>query len=573
MAKMIPARISDSVISNAERKIFALFENDPATENWIVLHSLGLTEHDTVIFGEVDFVVIAPGLGIFCLEIKGGRVSRQDGVWAFTNRFGTVSIKKRSPFDQAREGMFSLQKAVKKRFANDSHICRLIYGYGVMFPDIEFDVSSTEHEKWQIYDLTSSGQPVSRYIKRLSDNTIWKWESLYGHLGQEMLPTRKDALDVGGFLRCDFERAIPLCQQIGTAESNLIKLTQEQFRCIDQYEDNKRCLVKGPAGTGKTLIAIETARRAIKKGERAALFCYNAKLGEWLKTQFSNEELATLHVGTFHSFLTATAKKHGMNYFPQNDDNGNFFEADLPLAVAGLLNNEEPLFDRVIIDEAQDLVAENYLLAIDAMLKNGLERGCWNFFGDFEQQAIFSSARTGLDIIDALESFAGFATVKLTVNCRNTKNIGQEILLVTDLKSRYLPTAVDGPKVVYKQFATEEEQAGMLAVLFDELKAKGIKKEQIVILSPVQLASSVVSKEGLRKFDIRDTDESGRYAFSTIQAFKGLESTVIILVDITTYNRKNLMYVALSRARTALYVFENANAKSERMVLFRGLLQ
>src|SRR5579864_8529486 len=114
MARMIPPCLSDDVRSAAERRVFNLLETDPETHDWVVLHSLGLARHVKRVYGEIDFVVLAPGLGIVCLEVKGGRVSRQGGTWTFTDRFGSVSKRTLSPFMQAREGMFSLLNAVKR---------------------------------------------------------------------------------------------------------------------------------------------------------------------------------------------------------------------------------------------------------------------------------------------------------------------------------------------------------------------------------------------------------------------------------------------------------------------------
>ena len=88
MARMIPPYISDEVKSRGERQIFDLFQNDPATADWVVLHSLGLSQHIKRLYGEIDFLVLAPGLGVFCLEVKSGEVQRRQGVWQFTNRYG-----------------------------------------------------------------------------------------------------------------------------------------------------------------------------------------------------------------------------------------------------------------------------------------------------------------------------------------------------------------------------------------------------------------------------------------------------------------------------------------------------
>lgn len=55
MAIMIPSVISPEVKSPAERKIFEWFQSVPGTDDWIVLHSMGITTHNKVIYGEIDF--------------------------------------------------------------------------------------------------------------------------------------------------------------------------------------------------------------------------------------------------------------------------------------------------------------------------------------------------------------------------------------------------------------------------------------------------------------------------------------------------------------------------------------
>ena len=108
MAKMIPSVISPEIKSNAEKHIFEWFRDAPSTGDWIVLHSLGIANHNRIIHGEVDFFVLAPYMGLFALEVKGGRVSRNNGIWLFTNRYGKTSTKSRGPFDQAWEGAHSI---------------------------------------------------------------------------------------------------------------------------------------------------------------------------------------------------------------------------------------------------------------------------------------------------------------------------------------------------------------------------------------------------------------------------------------------------------------------------------
>ena len=136
MAKMIPSAISPQVKSVAERKIYEWFKNDPITKDWVVFHSLGIENHQTVVFGEIDFLVCASNLGVFALEVKGGRISRKEGVWVYTDKYGVEHEKARGPFEQASEGMYSVKEQLKKRTENRS-VKNAMCGYGVMFPDIE----------------------------------------------------------------------------------------------------------------------------------------------------------------------------------------------------------------------------------------------------------------------------------------------------------------------------------------------------------------------------------------------------------------------------------------------------
>ena len=52
MAKMIPSVLSPEIKSAAEKHIFEWFRDDPRTNDWIVLHSLGMSNHNRVMHGE-----------------------------------------------------------------------------------------------------------------------------------------------------------------------------------------------------------------------------------------------------------------------------------------------------------------------------------------------------------------------------------------------------------------------------------------------------------------------------------------------------------------------------------------
>ena len=117
---MIPRSIP-RCISNAEHRVFDSLMNDTdqRTRDWIVLHSLGVSQHHYretpekpgKRYAEIDFIIIT-NYCVVALEVKGGQVSCTEGVWRFTDRYGQTSVKHEGPYKQVSDAMFSLQTLV-----------------------------------------------------------------------------------------------------------------------------------------------------------------------------------------------------------------------------------------------------------------------------------------------------------------------------------------------------------------------------------------------------------------------------------------------------------------------------
>lgn len=573
MAKMIPSVISPEIKSVAERRIFEWFRDDPTTEDWIVLHSLGISNHNKVLHGETDFFVLVPYKGLFALEVKGGRVRRNDGIWSFTNKYGNVSTKERGPFDQAWDGIFSIIGDIKSKLdGNHRYLKTVFFGIGVMFPDVEYGTVGCDESQWQVFDC-NDGKNVGEYINRLFIGSSQRWEELYGYkVPVERLPSEDDIRYIAALLRGDFDKAVAMSVQIRYSEEELIRLTNEQYRCIDQLDDNKRCLIQGGAGTGKTLIAVEEAKKAAASGQKVALFCYNKNLGDWFEKYFEDapSNLKPKYAGTFHRFMIRMIKRNGMRLnFPEEEyGQESFYTDDIPLYARQALIELREKFDKIIVDEAQDLVTEKYLDVFDACLQGGLSRGRCTMLGDFSQQAIYSSSKTGEDLKNMLEDRTSFIRFKLTVNCRNTKAICEEITTVTGFEApSEVWSKVDGMPVEYMTYSDDDEQKEKLTGIIASLLDNHISPKKISILSPVKRENSVVS--AVDKYEIKDykTYSNNKLSFCTIQAFKGLENSVVILTDIKSIADKKLMYIALSRARSGLYILESDEARNEYIKL------
>ena len=406
-----------------------------------------------------------------------------------------------------------------------------------------------------------------------------KWEDHYGPISDSKYPDYADIKYIANLLRGDFDCAISMGTQLRNAKEALIALTKEQYQCLDQLDDNPRCLIHGPAGTGKTLLAIEEAKKAASRGEKVALFCFNANLSDWLTACFNDlpEEIRPEYVGTIHKYMTQISKEANiLPAYPRDSDHiQEYYQSELPVSATLAILEKGAQFDKIVIDEAQDLIMDSYLEFLDACIKKGLSRGRWTMFGDFSMQAIYSNGVSGDKLIEKLEDITAFIRFKLTVNCRNTRPICKEIETITGFSApNNLWTKVDGPPVQYITWTTMENQSKKLKLLLKQLENSHINPEQITILSPKKRENSVVSM--IDDYIIKDfkVPIQTYTSFCTIQAFKGLENTIIIMTDIDSFSADKLMYVGLSRACSGLFILESESAKHEYDdLLIRRLLK
>lgn len=575
MARMIPPYFSQNIQSTGERMIFNYFKTDPGTKNWIVLHSLTLTKHIKRLYGEIDFVIMAPNLGIFCLEVKSGNVTRDKGIWKFTNRFGESNTSTRSPFEQAQEGMYSLKAGIKRKFGENSDLNRLVFSIGVLFPHVLFDIRGLDFEHWQVYDRDSRKNPISHFINTLSKNTIRKVRNTNWFHPENSLPDENQIDRLVEFIRGDFEKIVPLSHRVTEIENEINNYTSEQIRCLDQLQGNDRCLFIGAAGTGKTLIAIESAHRALSLNKSVLFTCFNRLLADWLKYNFVNTNDIT--VSNFHNLLFHWAGK--TKNFDYNDE---FFKVELPLlALENIDKGIIDPFDFLIVDEGQDLLSEEYLDVLDSLLIGGLSGGNWNIFCDLGKQILFNS-RSKDEILSELHRRTSFAQFNLSINCRNTKPIGKEISLLTQLKEGdYLPSKIEGASVQYYFSKSREDKKRFLEKTIIGLLKNKINPNRITLLSPRSFNESVVSKLNYKNFEFFDLTNSSlenikekSIMFSTIQGYKGLENTYVILVDIFALNDDelaSLLYVGMSRAMAGLIlVLDERLKESYQRLLIKG---
>ena len=570
MASMIPARIDDDRISSGERRVFGLLKNDPATADWTVLHSLGLARRPTGPYGEIDFVVIIPGEGVVCLEVKGGRLACDAGVWRTMDRHGNVVALKKSPFLQARDSMFALRDATIRHFGETAPEGRCPMGCAVVFPDVPCPPDTPEFERSDAIDSDDLRGPISRSVMRVVRRRLREFQPRQG----QPRPSGAEARAIRNFLRPDFEMLVAKGVSVGRTEEKLLRLTEEQYARLDELEANPRCLFEGAAGTGKTLLALEYARRASASGSKVALVCFNRLLGEWLQQQTRGTGVVA---GTWHGIVRhfilessiADEFRAEERTAHRGGDAGALFAETYPLYGELALEELGTPFDVVVMDEAQDLCRPNILDILNVATAGGLAGGSWAIFGDFTRQALYGGAK---DPVAALVRYCDhFVRARLTLNCRNTRRIAEETTLVAGFDRPPFRLADEmGLAVEHRYWKTPDDLVESLASVVDRLVNEAMPIEDVMVLSPRRLENSGLAGVGrISRFPLVDVSRGTEGAqqvlkFSTIHSFKGLESPAVVIVDIQEVDsdeHQSLLYVAMSRARSLLILMTSRSAR------------
>ena len=554
MATMIPSVFDTENGVPGEREVFSRLKDDPNTSDWIVLHSLDIASHSTQVSGEIDFVVIIPHKGVVCLEIKSHRQVRRsaDGFWYWGSN---AKPDLRGPFKQASTAMHSLRKIL---ITERPDLSNVPFWSAVIFPYASFNVTSPEWHQWQVIDSSIFwSRPLSNLVLNVINNAralLSKTETAKWFHPASKTPYHEQCQDILEVIRPSFELFSDKRIDVKIKEHEMKKYTEEQFQALDAMATNKRVLFKGPAGTGKTFLAMEAARRSALEGQKTLFLCYNRFLAIWISNKLNMH--ANIDVMTIHQYMLNITGE----YVNSNKDNSSFWETELPnQTVLKMFENDQLIgkYDQIIVDEAQDIFNELYLDILDLSLGGGLGSGCWRLFGDFQNQTIYDKGNITLTEFREKRKYE-FSEYALGVNCRNTPKIATMAEVIGNINPKYtrIRREDDGVQPDFKFHENSEHLVDVLEQALSECLNEGYKEEEIVVLSLLQAscAERLACKdkwiERIVKFDPLQRS-TGKIRFSTIHSFKGLEASVIILADlegkIDEY-LQSLLYIGITRA-------------------------
>jgi len=422
-----------------------------------------------------------------------------------------------------------------------------------------------------LYDARDRSQPITEFIDRLAAF------ARKSDVRRRYAPAEKDIELLVDFLRPDFDLVPPLSVRADAAVEELLSLAKEQYAVLDAWEQYHlpRVLVQGGAGTGKTLLALETAvREARKKDGAVLLLCYNRLLAQVLEANVKARHPDDgITVKSIYSLLNALIESSSFaSEFEKKraacDTTTLYRELYPEYALLALLESSPPRYKTLVIDEAQDMMVHGLLDVLDAYVEGGLNSGRWRIFCDVNNQASVFGVFEQAALDRLLKS--GQLAILLT-NRRNTRPVADETAMLT--RPQITPPAtVPGIPVQYRWYDTPVAQATALSKIVKQLLAGNVAPGRITILSPRNIGrccAATVSDLPLMAVSWNNVLEVARgecrsVSYSTISAFKGLENDFIVLTDIEDLESewwRSVIYVGMSRARVGLHLLIHESLK------------
>ena len=517
--------------------------NDSERRVWEILCSQ-LGDGDLLVAGkrvtdhlkdhEIDFVVAIEGAGIFCIEVKGGEVWHNGTAWLQRNRSGHV--KTIDPVKQVRQARYALRDFIEADPRWTQARPRWNHVVVLTQSEISQDFALADCPRWMVLDRNEIGALGEKLREvALSQKAVLPLLSV----------TAIDQLQtaLGG-------RGLPQRDVVARALENEDAadiLNEQQAVILGAVRLLTRVEIRGGAGSGKTFMAVEQARRLAQQGQRVALICYSHGLASYLKriTAGWKRRHQPGYVGEFHSLGIQWGAPVGPDENERTKETSQFFEHDLPAQMlqlaAGLPEGQR--FDAIVIDEAQDF-ADSWWDPILAALRDPEDSGLYVFID--EGQRVFD--RQGTPPVPLVPLI-------LDQNIRNTRQIATAFQPLVDHPMRFL--GGDGPEVDFVACTADEA----LDVADDQIEAlleEGWRAQDVALLTTGSRHPEQVNRQAAGNQAYWDSFWDAEQVFyGHVLGFKGLERRAIVLVVNDRYALERAaerLYVGLSRARDQLVV-------------------
>ncbi|MEN9506581.1 MAG: hypothetical protein RI958_2507 [Actinomycetota bacterium] len=519
VAQLIPDDFDLADLPTSERRVCtALLQG--LDDSWVVVPKVPLVEngHDA----EIDIVVASPTHGAVLFEVKGGLIKVTDGTWMQYDRPLRVS-----PPEQVTRAKHMLVRRLK---ALGLDLRDLFITHAVALPDVGeipaegLGPDAPAETLFGSIELSRPAGPVTALVHE-----------------HHPIPAER-------FAR--FVRALRPNLVLQSADTALLPITirridsetRARLGALQTLDSNGRVLVTGGAGSGKTWLVVEWARRAVARGERTAVITFNRPLADHLAWTLRDCG-PSLVVTTYHELIRQLLEPHGFVISPQTDRS--YWEH---VPTQALLDHADVVgtpFDTVIVDEGQDM-RPHWLPSIEMLIDPSAATPRLLMVAD-PTQAIY---------VDPWQPPTGMTTATLEHNLRSAHSVAQVVERLGG--PRPLPESNGEVTVTHLRAGGKREvRKRVRSVIGSLVGDHGVPLSQIAVLTlrldvrDDLLAAAAEDPDSLplSRWEHRSEEH---VLCETVHRGKGLERAAVIVVDITDAPEPQLVYIGASRATWSL---------------------
>jgi hypothetical protein len=485
---------------------------------------------------EIDFLVVWKGRGFLILEVKGGliRYNERTGEWG-NERNGWIS--QRSPVKQVEGAKNDFCEELRRKFQLPVNPRNLVDTL-IILADIDSVVDS-------------DGKPVElvdgyRVSKIVCKNTL---PQLGAKIEAILQPVRQTANSVDPKLfkkvvhhfRPGVYGNINPTHILASTEKSIMQATDIQLDLMKSVCDNDFALVMGPAGTGKTVIGLSILDGWLKSGRDAYYVTENHYLVQGLRATPSFLHLKD-RILSLHQFTEIVC--------------GEPVENSTVGMISALMDLKDiPIPCAIVLDEAQGMEWNMYECILELMPFECL----WVLLDPHQLQ----EGRGNGDVY-RIGCLKNAARISPRHNCRNTKQIASVVKDWVNLPNEYvwdeLPLGSVKPQIYNTKSELDHDQK-LKDVISGHL-SKGFLVKSIVVVSCLSGGRESVRSKYCNSKDsplalwnpVYGNMGNNQLSVSSVDDFRGLESEIVVVTDVSEDNTFRANYMAATRAKVVLSI-------------------